>query len=251
MSFFVNALVDVILPRHCLICGERLNVRERYLCLECDADLPLTRYAVRSRNPMADKLNEVIQKGLDGYEPYSYATSLFFYHEGYKQITRDLKYEGRTGLGREFGRRLGESLAASPLYQDVDVIVPVPLHWTRRYRRGYNQAEVIARSVAQVLGVPVRTDILRRVRRTRSQATLSKELKAANVTGAFRVKKPEKSHRFRKADQKAFSERVQHILLIDDVFTTGATLAAAHAALREAFGPAVRLSAATLACAAD
>lgn len=237
IKYYFAALVDTILPRLCLICGERLNVGEKYLCLECEADLPLTRYSRRARNPMADKFNEMIQKSLSVYEPYSYASALFFYHESYKEITRSLKYGGRLGVGREFGRRLGKSLAASPLFRDVDAVVPVPLHWTRKYKRGYNQAEVIAREVARELGAPLRREFLRRARRTRSQAHLSTASKATNVAGAF----------------KAFSTgvKVSHILLIDDVFTTGSTLAACHAALREAFGPAVRISAATLACAAD
>ncbi|MCQ2142521.1 MAG: ComF family protein [Bacteroidales bacterium] len=231
------------------MCGKRLNVREKYLCLDCEADLPLTRYATRDRNPMADKFNGRIQERLDTFEPYSYASALFFYHEGYKEITRGLKYDGRIGLGKEFGRRLGMSLAASPLYRDVDAVVPVPLHWTRRYRRGYNQAEVIAGAVARELGAPLRRSFLRRARRTRSQAKLSTESKAANVAGAFKASG--RGRRFPWLPPGTPAVEVHHILLIDDVFTTGSTLAACHAALREAFGPAVRISAATLACAAD
>lgn len=215
---------------------------EKYLCLECEADLPYTRYSLRMRNPMADKFNGQIQKHLKEFESYSYASALYFYHEGYKEISKGLKYEGRLALGREFGRRLGQDLAASSLFKDVDAVVPVPLHWTRKYKRGYNQADVIAAEVAGVLGAPLGRSFLRRVRRTRSQADLTTEAKAANVAGAFRVT----------SSGKAISQKgIRHILLVDDVFTTGSTLAACHAALREAFGPAVRISAATLACAAD
>jgi len=98
---------------------------EKYLCLECEADLPYTRYSLRMRNPMADKFNGQIQKHLKEFESYSYASALYFYHEGYKEISKGLKYEGRLALGREFGRRLGQDLAASSLFKDVDAVVLV------------------------------------------------------------------------------------------------------------------------------
>ena len=125
----------------------------------------------------------------------------------------------------------------------MDVVIPVPLHWTRRWRRGYNQAEVIARELADVLGADLRTDILRRVRRTRSQVRLPLAAKAANVRGAFSFRplpagSPEKPHNLR---------ATVHILLVDDTFTTGSTLNACRAVLRQAFPLPTRISVATLA----
>ena len=112
--------------------------------------------------------------------------------------------------------------------------MPVPLHRTRRWRRGYNQAAVIAREVARSLGASCAERLLERRRRTRSQARLpDKAARAANVAGAFSI---------RRGNVPAAG----HILLIDDVFTTGATLAACHDALRHAYGPQVRISVATL-----
>ena len=123
-------------------------------------------------------------------------------------------------------------MASAPHWADVDVVIPVPLHWLRKWRRGYNQAAVIARELARELGAVLRTDILRRARRTRSQTSLSAEERLRNVATVFSVRK---------------TVEAKHILLVDDTFTTGATLAACHRVLRAAFGPSVRISIATLA----
>lgn len=231
----LSALLDLVLPRVCVVCGRALLPRERHLCTECLSDLPETRYAPLGHNPMADRFNARIDP--EEYEPYAYATALFHYRaeSGYRKIPQALKYHRNFAAGRAFARMLGERLSASPLYADVDLVVPVPLHWTRHARRGYNQAALIAREVARSLSAPRAERLLRRCRRTRSQTRLSVAEKAVNVSGAFALRR----HRPLPA--------VRHILLIDDVFTTGATLAACHRALRQAYGPQVRISVATLA----
>ena len=235
----LSALLDLVLPRVCLVCGRPLLPRERHLCTECLADLPETRYATLAHNPMADRFNARIR--VEEYEPYAYAAALFHYRAdaGYKKIPQALKYHRDFAAGRWAARLLGERLAASPLYADVDLVIPVPLHWTRRWRRGYNQAALIAREVARVLGVPCAERALSRRRRTRSQARLAgRTERAANVEGAFAPGR----RRSGRADLSA----ARHILLLDDVFTTGATLAACHDALRRSCGPQVRISVATL-----
>ena len=163
----LSALLDLVLPRVCVVCGRPLLPRERHLCLECLSDLPETHYATVGRNPMADRFNAKVQ--VDEYEPYAYAAALYHYRadSGYKRISQALKYHRDFGTGRWAARLLGTRLAASPLYADVDLVVPVPLHWTRRRQRGYNQAAVIAREVARALGAPCAERLLRRVRRTR------------------------------------------------------------------------------------
>lgn len=187
---------------------------------------------------MADRFNEKI--GFDVYEPYAYASALFFYsaEADYRLIPQALKYRRDFGSGKYFSRLLGETLASSTLFRDVGLVVPVPLHWTRRWERGYNQAEVIARVIASCLGAECGPRVLKRNRRTKSQAHVSVSEKAGNVSGAFTA-------RARKV--RALKSYPVHILLVDDVFTTGATLAACHASLRTCFGPGVRISIATLA----
>ena len=252
LSSWLGAAADVLLPRVCVVCGERLLLSERHICLKCMADMPLTRFWTMPHNPMADRLNSVIQRDLEAREEsacrerYARAVALFIYKEdsGYRNIPQQLKYHGNIRLGRYFGRMLGRKLASSDLFQDVDLVIPVPLHWMRRWRRGYNQAEVIAKEVADELGAAIDCSILSRRRRTRTQTRLGVAEKAANVSGAFNA---QAGHHEAGSGKNAGLASVSHILLIDDVFTTGSTLHACFVALRSVFPPSVRISVATLA----
>jgi ComF family protein len=199
---------------------------------------------------MADKFNSLIERGLDGYlvggrlERYAFAVALFFYdgQGDFRKITQQLKYHADLGIGRDFGRMLAHRIDDARHFEDVDVIIPVPLHWTRLWKRGYNQAEVIAGAIAEHLGVDLRTDILKRSRRTRTQTKVDPARKSENVKGAFVVNKSSLD-----LSQKLVGEAgYRHILLVDDVFTSGSTLHNCFLALRTVFPPDVRISIATL-----
>lgn len=197
---------------------------------------------------MSDRFNSVLQNGLEKSweeypenvartprEQYVYAASLFFYRSeaAYRHIPYQVKYHGNISAGKYFGQILGQKLSEAGWSDDIDVIVPVPLHWRRKWSRGYNQAEIIASGVAESLGVPLRTDLLKRIRHTRTQTKLNVSEKSGNVADAFKVTRPSEMN-------------ARHILLIDDVFTTGSTLHACYVALRSVFPPSVRISVATL-----
>lgn len=264
LKYIAGAVADVLMPRHCAVCGRKLLVNEKHLCIYCLDDMPLTYSWSLVHNPMADRFNGMIQRDIEHYEPYAFAAGLFFFRSGsrYRNICYRLKYHGDIDIGRHFAKILGTKLAGSPHFTDVDAVVPVPLHWTRHWRRGYNQAEVIAREISSALGARLHTDMIVRRRRTSTQTRLDVEHKRLNVSGAFAIGKkltrftegirpglPESSSKAsdsRKADTDY--GKIRHILIVDDVFTTGATVAACHKALRTVFPPDVRISVATLAC---
>ena len=294
MMDFVIALGDLFMPRACLACGCRLGMRERLLCLSCAADVPYTRFWLAAHNPLADRFNAVLERHR-GTEPmdYAYAAALLYYKGAYRSIPRALKYQGNLAAGRHYGALLGRRLAAAPHFADIDLVIPVPLHWTRLRSRGYNQAEVLARALADafrattppaalstapssgtserwpvgaghdeksiptiaspstpstvLLGTPstvipgltrnlpeVRTDLLVRDRRTRTQTRVSGFPLWARLTSRIDRESP-----------ATILASARHILLVDDTFTTGATLYACYAALRP-FTTA-RISIATLA----
>lgn len=242
-----RALADLLIPRKCIVCSEKLSLDEKHICRWCRDEMPLTRFWQVSHNAMADKFNDGIQKKLEmqwdrsicedvgkrRHERYAFAAALFFFNNDadYKRIPYRIKYEDDIPAGRHFGAVLGQMLSQTEWAKDIDVIIPVPLHWRRRWKRGYNQAEVIAEGVADELGVPVCCNILKRTRNTKTQVKLDIAKKSSNVEGAFSA---------------TFQEGISHILLIDDVFTTGSTLGECFWALREVFPPSVRISVATL-----
>lgn len=146
----VRTVIDILIPKTCIVCGETLTSRERHLCINCQADLPLTFFWERKKNPMADKVNAFVQKRIETevnagetvtpeetsmeqalpHIHYSYAAALFFYHgeNRYKKIPQRLKYLADIAEGTFYAGMLGEFMNDSEHFSDIDFIIPVPLH---------------------------------------------------------------------------------------------------------------------------
>ena len=167
---YIRTLSDLFFPRRCIVCHQRLNVYENYICTPCLADMPLTYFSNSKYNKMSECFNHLIDKKNNVFSKdkidYVLATSLFFYNSdsGYSNITKELKYFGNIPSGRFFSKILGTSLRLSPYFNNVSVIIPVPLHWKRRLKRGYNQAEIISGELALMLSASMYNDILYRRR---------------------------------------------------------------------------------------
>lgn len=222
-----GAMLDFLFPAECRLCGCVLPRGSRCLCPLCSAGLQRTGYHRDPDNALAMRLA--------GRIPFERATGHFLYtpEAPVAMLIHDMKYRGMYGVARELGRIAGGELAAAGWLAGIDVLVPVPLHWMKRMRRGYNQAEELARGVGEGSGIAVLT-ALRAIRGHKSQTRVSRAQRAVNVRGIFRLRHPD-------------GVAGRHILLIDDVCTTGATLVAAAEALLAA-APGARLSILTIAC---
>lgn len=222
------SFVHLFFPRQCAGCGAALHEGEEGICMRCNIDMPRTNYHTYKDN-RAERM-------FWGKIPLERATSFFFYHKGsdFRRILHQLKYGGRKDLGTIMGRFMAAELLAADYFSDIDVIVPIPLHPRKQKLRGYNQSECIARGVASVAGIPIDVTSVLRKRHTETQTRKSAFERWENVDGIFLLHRPER-----------FAGK--HVLLIDDVLTTGATVTACADAFSEVEG--VRISVLALAVA--
>lgn len=221
----IQSVLQAVFPSLCACCGEVLVQGERQVCLNCLNDLNHTLYTPRKDNPVERRLATRI--------PLVHATAMLHFEQGNKvqRLVHNMKFRGGCELCEEMGRQLGLALLGSGRFDDVELLVPVPLHWTRRLARGYNQSELLCRGISQTFGREVNTTALVRHRRTKKQSQRRASDRERNVSGAFRVRRPDEL-------------TGRHILLVDDVLTTGATLGSCGTTL--AAVPGVRISVATL-----
>ena len=211
-----SAITDLILPRECHICERKLLPDEDFVCSICVGKLPVTgydKYWTDKTKPNSD-LNPMEQR-FAGQIPLRHACAPFFYtrDSSLASLVHDFKYRGFSRLAVTLGRIGAESLKDTGFFDGIDLILPIPLHWTKKWKRGYNQSEMIARGISDVTGIPVGFQLKAR-KPHRTQTALSSEQRIANTKDVFRLKDP------RQLEGKK-------LLLVDDICTTGATLLSA------------------------
>ena len=227
---WLHSILNLFYPRVCAACGETLLKDEETVCLKCRYLLPKTGYELNPDNPLA--------QAFYGRVKFHAVTVCFFFAKTGKvqHIIHQLKYKGNKEAGVFLGQQLGETIKDAPQFQGIDYLIPVPLHPKRERQRGYNQSLMIARGIHEVTGIPIGDKYLVRTAYTETQTHKTAEQRFKNVKDIFVVRFPEELNG-------------KHVLLIDDVLTTGATLESCAHQLETV--PGITISAATAACAGN
>lgn len=228
MKNILRELIYLFFPPTCYHCGESLVGNERNLCLKCQMRLPLTNFSNAKNNDTEMRIG--------GRIPVIAATSLMYYkRESPSQtILHQIKYHGHYRMAHEYGSILGKELADSGRFDDVDVLIPVPLHWLKKWKRGYNQSELLCKGIADSFPKPINTHTLYRKRYTHTQTHKNHFRRMENMIGVFGLR-----------DKKTLEGK--HVLLVDDVITSGATTESCWQALKSV--PNIKISIASLAIA--
>ena len=199
-------LINLVAPKQCVMCGCRLVVGEDVVCTSCNLDLPRTNY---HEKPYDNEMAKLFW----GRMPVEKAAALFFYRarSASSRIVYSMKYLGHPEVGELMGRMAAVEFAKSGFFDDVDLIVPVPLAKKRQRARGYNQSMEIARGVSEITRLPIVVDAVVRKSFNGSQTEMNRWQRNENVEDVFTLK-----------DGSRIEGR--HVLIVDDVVTTGATV---------------------------
>ena len=224
----LNHIINLFYPRVCPACGNLLMQNEETVCLSCRYLLPKTMYEKNADNPLA--------QSFWGQVDFHAVTAEFFFSKTGKvqHLLHQLKYQGNKDAGFFLGQQLGESIKDSELFQGIDYIIPIPLHPKKEHLRGYNQSLVISQGVEDKTNIPIMRDCLARKVFTSTQTKKSRDERWENVKDIFEIR-----------NHKMLENK--HVLIIDDVLMTGATLLAAGKTLSQIRN--IKMSAATAACA--
>jgi len=200
-----------IYPKLCFSCERELRGDERFVCLHCEQDIPS--FTFKNNDKHTDVENPVFQL-FWGKSEVQYATSCYEYIKGEKlqKLIHELKYNGRKNLANYFGEIMAQEIGSNPKLIDVDIICFVPSSKQKIRKRGYNQAEVLANSIAQHISKPS-LNLLIKKKNTASQTSKNVHDRHCNLENSFTVNK-----------KTTLPNNAKHLLLIDDVITTGATL---------------------------
>jgi competence protein ComFC len=226
-----DRLFHLIFPEKCTACSAELSTSDRHLCPFCLLDLDYTYFEKYTEATAVEKL-------FWGRVPIEQAYAHLFYRKGgsTQQILHALKYTYNGQIGRAFGKSIGQSLRQQQKWMDVDVLVPVPIHPKKEFTRGYNQSALIAEGISESMGIPVQSLGLQKSTHTASQTRKGRFLRWENVQNNFSL-----------SSQSDFTGK--HIVFVDDVITTGATLESLIRTVLDKY-PDIRISVISLAFAA-
>lgn len=211
-------IIDLFFPHYCPICGNRLAGEEESICLSCNLHLPRTD---TWKNPYDNEMAKMFWHLI----PIEKACALFYYkgHSFASNILYQLKYKHQPDIAYDMGRLLAQEGMRIHFFDDIDGIIPIPITPKRRRERGYNQSEEIAKGVADITHIPIRTDIVKRIVFKQSQTHLNRWGRLDSVKNVFQLTErfaPSEGNSNKKGDPLAG----KHFLIIDDVCTTGATI---------------------------
>ncbi|MBK8522008.1 MAG: ComF family protein [Chitinophagaceae bacterium] len=225
----VSSTLHLFYPHVCTGCGSDLLQADNLLCLKCIHNLPHTNFAAFPNNP--------VEKYFWGRIPLTAAYSQFYFSKEFliQHLIHQLKYKGDTKIGFYLGELMGETLLNSSRFSSIDALIPLPLYADKEHKRGFNQAAVICNGMSAVMNVPVLNGAVIRQHATETQTRKHRTERWENVKNSFKVAK----------EQELAGK---HLLLVDDVVTTGATLEACGNVILQQTN--VKLSIATLAYAA-
>ncbi len=204
---FLKDAVHLFYPHICTGCGSDLLKDHALLCIHCNDELPHTHFADYENNPIESIFN--------GRITISAAHSQYYFSKGQliQQLIHELKYKGNKKIGAYLGEKMGETLLQSTRFKNIDAIIPLPMFAEKEFKRGYNQAAVIADGIANAMNIPCYDDIVIRHYSTETQTKKHRAERWKNVEGSFAIKNQSKIIG-------------KNIMLVDDVITTGATLEA-------------------------
>lgn len=219
LTQYLSSAWDILFPRRCLVCGQTLSGGEEHVCGACLTTLPLTHLDSRSENAVVRLFYDVegTQRG---------AALLVYRHQNAAfRLIHAMKYGDRPAVGVFLGEMMAHKFEPEGFFEGVDALVPVPLSSRKLRDRGFNQSEAIAQGIAAVTGLPICTDLVARTVDNPTQTNLSTQQRRENVAGIFTAAAAD-TQRDASNDQRSEEkrERYPHLLLIDDVITTGATL---------------------------
>jgi len=200
-------LVGLFFPRICVACEENVPTKGKMICLTCQNELEYTNHHFTPKNDF--------ESHFLGRIPLVRGAAMFFYRKdtAIQSILQQLKYQGNKDIGIQLGVEYAQVLSENNMLSGIDYIVPVPLHWRKQKQRGYNQAEAFGNGISLTSGIPQLTDLITKIEESASQTRMSRGERVENVSNVFAI-------------NEKYNMKGKHVLIVDDVLTTGATLEA-------------------------